>query len=369
MAEDGRQYIARISYGKDSLKMLDVIITRGLPLDRVTTTDVWATDTVRAELPSVLEAKERIEEKLWQMYRINVEHLCARNPDGSKRTYEQMFYHIPVRRSKSVQVERERRATARINPRLSGPLEPVVSGWTQTECQNTACREQLPDSHQTQDTIGARNSKFRGGGDKRLSPEYRSNLVPEAEGKTERKQGFPATISPWCRKLKIDKVKTPFPDAPATRGRKRNIVEYIGIAADEPDRFGQLNDRKRAPLVEFGIEEDLCGLFCQYNDMLLPSYETSCRDGCWFCHNQGVDSLRNLWKNHPDLWALLMKWDLDSPVTFKADGHTVHDFDKRFRWEQEGWIDTHMPFRWAMLEKKPKFRATNFEEISLFDRR
>ena len=108
MAEDGRQYIARISYGKDSIKMLDVIITRGLPLDRVTTTDVWATDTVRAELPSVLEAKERIEEKLWQMYRINVEHLCARNPDGSKRTYEQMFYHIPVRRSKSVQVERER---------------------------------------------------------------------------------------------------------------------------------------------------------------------------------------------------------------------------------------------------------------------
>lgn len=34
--------------GKDSLKMLNVIITRGLPLDGVTTTDVWATDTVRA---------------------------------------------------------------------------------------------------------------------------------------------------------------------------------------------------------------------------------------------------------------------------------------------------------------------------------
>ena len=102
------EHIARISYGKDSLKMLHVIITRGLPLDRVTTTDVWATDTVRAELPPVLEAKDRIEEKLWQMYRINVEHLCARNKDGSKKTYEQMFYHVPVRRSQSVQVERER---------------------------------------------------------------------------------------------------------------------------------------------------------------------------------------------------------------------------------------------------------------------
>ena len=42
------------------------------------------------------------------MYRIEVEHLCARNKDGSKKTYEQMFYHVPVRRSQIGQVERER---------------------------------------------------------------------------------------------------------------------------------------------------------------------------------------------------------------------------------------------------------------------
>lgn len=45
------QYIARISHGKDSLKMLDVIVTRGLRLDRITTTDIWATDTIRGEHP------------------------------------------------------------------------------------------------------------------------------------------------------------------------------------------------------------------------------------------------------------------------------------------------------------------------------
>ena len=101
------EHIARISKGKDSLKMLEVIISRGLPLDRVTTTDVWATDTIPAELPPVLDTKARIEEKLWQMYRINVEHLCARNKDGSKKTYEQMFYHVPNRRSQTGQVERD----------------------------------------------------------------------------------------------------------------------------------------------------------------------------------------------------------------------------------------------------------------------
>jgi hypothetical protein len=134
------------------------------------------------------------------------------------------------------------------------------------------------------------------------------------------------------------------------RRKDRNIIEYLGIAADEPKRFGQLNERKRAPLVEFGIDEDLCGLYCQYADMLSPTYETSFRDGCWFCHNQGVNQLRLLRRNYPDLWALLMKWDRDSPVTFKADGHTVLDFDLRFRLEDEKLIDPERPFRWSMLD-------------------
>ena len=101
------EYIARISYGKDSLKMLEVIKSRGLPLDRITTTDVWATDTISANLPPMEEFKARMDQRIWDMYRIEVEHLCARNKDGSKKTYKQMFYHVPVRRSQIGQVERE----------------------------------------------------------------------------------------------------------------------------------------------------------------------------------------------------------------------------------------------------------------------
>ena len=99
-------YIARISYGKDSLKMLEVIKSRGLPLDRITTTDVWATDTISARLPPMDAFVERMDQRIWDMYRIEVEHLCAINKDGSKKTYEQMFYHVPVRRSQNVNVER-----------------------------------------------------------------------------------------------------------------------------------------------------------------------------------------------------------------------------------------------------------------------
>lgn len=338
---DYTEYIARISYGKDSLKMLDVIISRGLPLDRITTTDVWATDTISANLPEMDAFKARMDERIWWKYRMEVEHLCARNKDGSKRTYEQLFYHVPQRRSQTVQVERERRA------------DPRDGGY----------RERLPDSPQTPDTTTARSSKL---------------CIPHIKG-------WPLSNGSltWCQKLK-SRVETPripgsnlklvqetqdrppLSDERPTRRKDRNIVEYLGIAADEPKRFGQLNHKKRAPLAEFGIDEDLCGLYCQYERCLAPTYETSCRDGCWFCHNQGVDQLRNLWKNYPDLWALLMKLDLDSPVTFKADGHTVHDFDQRFCMEEEGLIDIRRPFRWEMLDNPPKFRCMNFEEISLF---
>ena len=51
------------------------------------------------------------------------------------------------------------------------------------------------------------------------------------------------------------------------------------------------------------------------------------------------------------IWALLLKWDTDSPVNFKPDGHTVHDFDRRFQMEDDGWLlPDDRTFRWAMLD-------------------
>lgn len=141
----------------------------------------------------------------------------------------------------------------------------------------------------------------------------------------------------------------------SVRRKDINIIEYIGIAADEPKRFGQLGPKLRAPLVEFGIEEELCGLYCRYADCLSPTYESSFRDGCWFCHNQGVNQLRLLRKNYPELWALMLKWDSDSPTTFKADGHTVHDYDERFRLEDEKLLRPDGPFRWSMLDSELQY--------------
>lgn len=336
-------HVARISYGKDSMKMLEVIRSRGLPLDQITTTDVWATDTIPANLPPVQEFKDRMDQWIWDQYRIEVDHLCARNKDGSKRTYEQMFYHVPKRKnSQSVQVERERRIGASaiqgfpvlgrpwcqtvLKKRVSPPwrIQGEIIGWPPNTGYNWCAKLKYS---------GIRHQGV-------ASQPENSAMVPGSQDPTAfRRQSLPGAGNSRFSDERL-----------SVRRRDINIIEYIGIAADEPKRFGQLSHKLRAPLVEFGVDEELCGLYCRYAGCLSPTYESSFRDGCWFCHNQGVDQLRLLRKNYPDLWALMLKWDLDSPKTFKADGHTVHDYDQRFRAEEEGFVPVGRNFRWSMLD-------------------
>ena len=128
-------------------------------------------------------------------------------------------------------------------------------------------------------------------------------------------------------------------------------MTYLGIAADEPERIKRHSvPGKILPLVDIGWVEAFCRRWCENNDLLSPTYTTSTRGGCWFCHYQGIDQLRLLRKNYPDLWELLLKWDDDSFVTFKADGHTVHDFDDRFFLEDIGVVPYDNTFRWKMID-------------------
>ena len=146
-----------------------------------------------------------------------------------------------------------------------------------------------------------------------------------------------------------------FSNSATVRGAKKNIVQYLGIAADEPERIKRHSvPGKILPLVDIDWDEAYCRQWCEENELLSPIYTTSARGGCWFCHNQGVDQLRLLRQDYPELWAILLKWDLDSPTTFKADGHTVHDYDKRFAAEDKGLIKAgDKKFRWKqVLETK-----------------
>ena len=250
---DGKQRVLSLSYGKDSLACLGAIEQLGLPLDRIIHAEVWATDTIPADLPEMVEFKEKADAIIKDRYGIEVEHI------SSEVSYEEQFYKRRFNKKKEI------------------------------------------------DCI----------------------------------YGFPCIRGAWCN----DRLKTGL----LNKINKGNIC-YIGIASDEPNRFHNLTDEKISPLVEAGWAEDMCREWCIKNDLLSPIYTTATRGGCWFCHNQSISQLRLLRKNYPELWRLLLKWDTDSPVSFKPDGHTVHDFDLRFRIEDEGLIDPKATFRWSMLD-------------------
>lgn len=253
------QYIASLSYGKDSCAMLEVIHQHNMPLDRIVHVEIMATDTIPADLPPMMEFKAKADKIIKERYGIEVEHVHA------NQTYEQQLYSV------------------------------INSG-------------------------------------KRVGSIY----------------GFPIVKGAWCN----DRLKL----KPMPKPNKETTI-YLGIAADEPNRFHNLTDRKRSPLVEHDVIESEALAICMNIDLLSPIYYDSARGGCWFCHNQGVGQLRLLRKQYPEYWALMLKWDNDSPVTFKPDGHTVHDFDRRFRLEDEGFISTDdKVFRWDMLDAELNYR-------------
>ena len=253
------EHILSLSYGKDSIACLGAIEELGWPLDRIIHAEVWATDTIPADLPPMVEFKAKADRIIKERWGIEVEHV------RSKWTYQRQFY----------------------------------------------------------ETFG------KG---------VRAGEI----------YGFAMTITPWCNsRLKAGVLDSIDSD---------DCIKYLGIAADEPNRFHNLTETKRSPLVEAGWTEAMCRKWCEDNDLLSPIYTTATRGGCWFCHNQGKDQLRLLRRDYPEYWALLMKWDLDSPVTFKPDGHTVHDFDRRFALEDEGIINPIHPFRWNMLYRDVQLR-------------
>lgn len=96
------KYYASLSYGKDSLAMLEAIHRLGYPIDGIIHAEVWATDDIPAELPEMVEFKAKADKIIKERYGLDVEHRCALNDDGSKKTFEQCFYRIPNRKKDGV---------------------------------------------------------------------------------------------------------------------------------------------------------------------------------------------------------------------------------------------------------------------------
>ena len=185
------EHVLSLSYGKDSLACLGAIEQLGWPLDRIIHAEVWATDTIPADPPPMVEFKAKADAIIKERWGIEVEHLCATNKAGEKVTYEKLFYHVPKRRPQN-----------KVREQGSVVGFPIRAGhsWCtrdlKTSIINNDLRggdEQTPDSR-TQSEHGARNSK--------------TGLI----------LGFPIIRGNWCTS---DLKRKVFLRPPCTRGKEK----------------------------------------------------------------------------------------------------------------------------------------------------
>ncbi len=83
--------ILSLSYGKDSIACLEAITRLGLPLDEVIHSELMATDTIPADLPHMMEFKDKADKIIKDRYGIEVKRIKG------KFTYEEIFYRKRVR--------------------------------------------------------------------------------------------------------------------------------------------------------------------------------------------------------------------------------------------------------------------------------
>ena len=113
--------------------------------------------------------------------------------------------------------------------------------------------------------------------------------------------------------------------------KEYELVQYIGIAADEPQRVRAY----RYPLIEWGMTEADCLAYCRERGFYWDGlYDIFHRVSCWCCPLQSYSELRKLRKHFPDLWEQLRAWDAQTWRTFLKH-YSVEQLEIRFAFEEE----------------------------------
>lgn len=85
-----------------------------------------------------------------------------------------------------------------------------------------------------------------------------------------------------------------------------NIVQYVGIAKDEPKRLARLKGNKVSLLAKYDYTEQMAMDKCKKYNLVSPLYSTSCRGG-WFCMNGKIPQFVQIRQNHPEMWEQLQE--------------------------------------------------------------
>lgn len=86
------------------------------------------------------------------------------------------------------------------------------------------------------------------------------------------------------------------------RALKSNNHTLIGIASDEFVRLRRIKYPGYSILKYFNITENDCITLCRKNNMLLPCYDHTEREGCWFCPNSSKSEIEYIKYNYLDIY-------------------------------------------------------------------
>lgn len=168
--------------------------------------------------------------------------------------------------------------------------------------------------------------------DARTYKELFTHIVSRGKGKGKT-NGFP--IPGMCAINRDCKMR------PIRKFRKgKELIEYVGIAADEPERLKRLDGNKISLLAKYNYTEADAKKKCEEYGLLSPVYDISKRNGCWFCMNCRDSEFVWLMKNRPDLFNKLVELE---------QGHTNLYRERLTRTETPTQIKNRLEAEWRQI--------------------
>ena len=85
--------------------------------------------------------------------------------------------------------------------------------------------------------------------------------------------------------------------------KEYDIIQYVGIASDEPIRLKRLEGTNKISLLaKYGYTEAMAMAKCKEYGLVNPCYSMDIRGGCWFCFNANINRYISVRKNCPAYW-------------------------------------------------------------------
>lgn len=125
----------------------------------------------------------------------------------------------------------------------------------------------------------------------------------------------------------------------------KEIVEYIGIAADEKPRIERAKrEGQILPLVDFGMTEKDALEYCRikgfdWKENGIDLYDIMDRVSCWCCKNNNLKELRNMYHYLPEYWNKLKELQNKTSFPYKTYSKnkikygTIQELEERFQYE------------------------------------